>query len=60
MDLVTVDLTDLSKPKVGEEVVLLEDSPDSPISAAGLSETLETIPYEVLTRIGTRVERRYV
>ncbi len=60
MDLVTVDLTDLSNPKVGEEVVLLEDSPGSPISAAGLSEMLETIPYEILTRIGTRVERLYV
>ena len=59
MDLVTIDLTDLQKPKVGEEVILLEDVPNSPISAAGLSETIGTIPYEILTRIGARVERLY-
>lgn len=60
MDLVTIDLTDLQNPKVGEEVILLEDVPDSPISASGLSETMGTIPYEILTRIGARVERLYV
>ncbi|MDA2930847.1 alanine racemase [Acidobacteria bacterium AH-259-O06] len=60
MDLTSVDLTDLPNPQVGEEVFLLEDSPDSPISAAGLSRTLGTIPYEVLTSLGNRVERVYV
>ena len=60
MDLVNVDLTDISSPVLGEEVVLLEDSAESPISAASLANSLGTIPYEVLTSIGSRIERVYV
>ena len=57
MDLISVDLTDISDPAAGEEVVLLEDSPDSPIAATAWAKTLGTNPYEVLTSIGSRVER---
>ena len=57
MDLISVDLTDISDPTAGEEVVLLEDSPASPISATAWAKTLGTIPYEVFTSIGDRVER---
>ena len=57
MDLISVDLTDISDPAAGEEVVLLEDSPDSPIAATAWARTLGTNPYEVLTSIGNRVER---
>ncbi|MDA2934160.1 alanine racemase [Acidobacteria bacterium AH-259-D05] len=60
MDLISVDLTDVSNPAVGEEVVLLEDSSDSPISVTAWAETLETIPYEVFTSIKDRVERVYL
>jgi len=57
MDLVSVDLTDIPDPTVGEEVVLLEDEADSPISATAWAKALGTSPYEVFTSIGTRVER---
>jgi len=60
MDLMNVDLTDVDNPTLGEEVVLLEDSAESRLSAVGLASTIKTIPYEILTSIGSRVERVYV
>ena len=59
MDLTTIDLTDIPNPKLGEEIVLLEDSVDSPISAANLARLSCTIPYDILTSIGERTERVY-
>ena len=60
MDLVSIDVTDLPDVAHGDEVTLLEADPHSPISAAALAERLGTIPYEILTSIGPRVERIYV
>ncbi len=60
MDLISVDLTDVSDAVVGDEVVLLENNQDSPISVTAWAKALGTIPYEVLTSISDRVERVYV
>lgn len=60
MDLTAVDVTDHAQVEVGSMVTLLDWDPASPISAAGLAGRLETIPYEVLTSIGSRVERVFV
>ena len=57
MDLISVDLTNIPDPTVGEEVLLLEDEVDSPISATAWAKALGTSPYEVFTSIGSRVER---
>ncbi len=57
MDLISVDLTDIPDPTVGEEVLLLEDEANSPISATAWAKALGTSPYEVFTSIGNRVER---
>ncbi len=59
MDLTAIDLTDLPSVGPGSQVVLLDSEPDSPVSAAALAESLGTIPYEILTTIGSRVERVY-
>jgi alanine racemase len=60
MDLTTIDVTDLEKVRAGDEVTLLDDDPGSEISARQLAASLDTIPYEILTLIGPRVERVYV
>jgi alanine racemase len=60
MDLITVDVTDVPGVVHGDEVTLLEADPDSPISAAALAKRIGSIPYEILTLIGSRVERVYV
>jgi alanine racemase len=54
-----VDVTDIPEVQIGDEVTLLSSNPDSPISAVALAKQLDTIPYEILTSIGPRVERVY-
>jgi len=60
MDLISVDVTDLDETLAGDTAVLVDSDPDSPISVAALARTIGTIPYEILTTIGRRVERVYV
>ena len=59
MDLVTVDLT-ATDADLGDEVVLLGRQGEEEITAWELAELAGTIPYEVLTRFGQRLARRYV
>ncbi len=59
MDLTSIDVTDYPELAPGDEVVILGDDPASPISAAAIALRIGTIPYEVLTSIGPRVERTY-
>ena len=60
MDLISVDLTGVPDAAVGAEVILLENSQNSPLSVTAWAKALGTIPYEVLTSISDRVERIYV
>jgi alanine racemase len=55
MDMCTVDVTDISVAE-GEEVIIFGEK--YPISEMAL--TLETIPYEVMTGISSRVKRVYL
>jgi alanine racemase len=57
MDLTTVDLTEVPQAVVGDEVTLLDSDPLSPASVYRLAQWDQTIPYEVLCRIGPRVRR---
>jgi len=59
MDLVTVDLT-ATEGNLGDEVVLLGRQGEEEVTAWELAELAGTIPYEVLTRFGQRLARRYV
>ncbi|RPI27716.1 MAG: alanine racemase [Acidobacteria bacterium] len=60
MDLISVDVTGVPGVSHGDEVTLLEADPDSPISARALARAIDTIPYEIVTSIGRRVERVYL
>ena len=55
MDLVTIDVTDVTGAALGDEVVLLGDG----ITAEELAEKTSTISYEVFCRISARVPRVY-
>jgi len=57
MDLTTIDLTDVPNAAMGDEVTLLDNDPLSPASIYRLATLAQTIPYEILTRIGSRVRR---
>jgi alanine racemase len=57
MDLTTVDLSETPGAQIGDEVTLMDDDPLSPVSVYNVAKWSDTIPYEVLCRIGPRVER---
>jgi alanine racemase len=57
MDSATIDLGPNTAAVVGDEVTLLDDNPLSPASAYALARWADTIPYEILCRIGPRVRR---
>ena len=62
MDMLTVDVTDIGDVDPGDEVVFLgAQGPESwqTIDAREMASWIGTIPYEVLCRLGARVERQY-
>ena len=59
MDLMVVKLEQNDDVLIGEEVVLIGKQGDEEISVNEIAEKADTIPYEILTRIGKRVKRIY-
>jgi len=57
MNLIMVDVTDISDVEVGDEVVLLGRSGEHSISAESLADWAATINYEVVARIGGHIPR---
>ncbi len=60
MDVTSIDVTSIPGVEPGTEVEILSSDPNSPLSCAALADLAETIPYEIFTGIGHRVERRYL
>ncbi|HUK41135.1 MAG TPA: alanine racemase, partial [Candidatus Acidoferrales bacterium] len=60
MDLTTIDVTDIAKVQQGDEVTLLGRQGDVKISADEMACWADTISYEILTSIGTRVPRIHI
>ncbi len=58
MDMMAVDVTGVPVDS-GDEVVLLGEQGTERITASEMAEATGTIPYEVLCRIGSRIERVY-
>jgi len=62
MDMITVDVTGAGEVQPGDEVVLLGRQGDETwqrIDAREVAAAIGTIPWEVVCRLGTRVERQY-
>jgi alanine racemase len=62
MDMITVDVTDHGDVQPGDEVVLLGKQGDESwqrIDAREVAAAIGTIPWEIVCRLGTRVERQY-
>jgi len=60
MDLMMIDVSNIDNVQVGDEVILMGSQGDQEISAAELAERAGTIPWEITTRIGSRVRRIYI
>jgi alanine racemase len=62
MDMITVDVTGLDDVAPGDEVVILGAQGDETwqrIDARDMAASIGTIPWEIVCRLGTRVERQY-
>jgi alanine racemase len=58
MDMITVDVSDMQV-ETGDEVVIIGDQGDDRIDVREIASAIGTNPYEVLCRVGTRIERIY-
>ena len=62
MDMITVDVTGIDGVQPGDEVVLIGSQGDEPwqrIDAREMAAAIGSIPYEIVCRIGARIERQY-
>jgi alanine racemase len=62
MDMLTVDVTGLDQVRPGDEVVILGRQGDESwqhIDAREMAAAIGTIPWEIVCRLGTRIERHY-
>jgi alanine racemase len=62
MDMLTADVSDIGEVNPGDEVVFLGSQGDGPtqtLDAREVASAIATIPYEILCRLGSRVERTY-
>jgi alanine racemase len=58
MDMLMLDITDIEA-YPGDEVVFLGTQGDDRIDVRELASAIGTIPWEILCRLGSRIERRY-
>jgi alanine racemase len=60
MDLVTVDVTNISGASIGDEVILIGGTEHCRIDVEEHAMYTQTIPYEILCGLSPRVPRKYV
>ncbi|PKL51575.1 MAG: alanine racemase [Nitrospira bacterium HGW-Nitrospira-1] len=60
MDLTMIDVTKVGDIAEGEEVVLLGRQGRDMITAKELSSRINTIPYEIITSLGSRAKKEYL
>ncbi len=56
MDTTMIDVSDIPDARIGDEVIVM----NSLVSAWDIAETIGTIPYEIVSRMGKRLPRLYV
>ncbi len=59
MDLTMIDVTDVDGVSEGDEVVILGGQGNELITASELSSRIHTIPYDIITSLGSRAIRKY-
>jgi alanine racemase len=57
MDQAVLDVTEIPNVAAGDEVVILGTQGDEKITAFDHAKAIGTVPWEVFTRIGARVQR---
>lgn len=59
MDMLTVDVSEVVNPRIGDEVVVMGGADSLPVSAEGLARSLDESWYEIVTRLNPLIKRIY-
>jgi alanine racemase len=59
MDMLTVDVTGIEEVTPGDDVVLIGEQGQERLDVREMAAAIGTIPYEILCRIGARIQRVY-
>jgi alanine racemase len=59
MDMLIADVTAIADASPGDDVVIIGAQGDDRIDVREMAAQIGTIPYEILCRIGSRIERVY-
>lgn len=59
MNLTIINISKLSEPQIGDEVVLIGKSGKEEMSAFEVAKKIDTIPYEIVSRIPAEIPRIY-
>lgn len=57
MNITTIDVTDLPELQVGAQVVVISSEKNALNSVSGIASTIDTIPYEVIAHIPSKLRR---
>jgi alanine racemase len=57
MNMVMVDVSNISEVEIGDKAILIGDSADNSVSADDLASSCGTINYEIVTRINSKIPR---
>ena len=60
MNAIAVDVSLLTQPKPGNEVILIGNQGENEITVASFAETSHLVNYEMLTRLPCEIPRRVV
>jgi len=59
MDQLMVDVTEVKNLKIGDEAVLIGKQGKEKVSVEEIAETINTVPHEIVSRLGKRLPRLY-
>jgi len=58
MNITIIDISEVARPIIGEEVVFIDENPASPISLEKQAKTIDIIPYDLLVHLNKEMYRR--
>ena len=60
MDMITVDVSDIEKTKMGDEVILIGKMGDEIITPEEVASYADSSSYEIVTRINPKIQRTFI
>jgi alanine racemase len=59
MNISIIDISEVSHPTIGEEVIFISEDINSPVSLEKQAKVIDVIPYDILVHINKEMYRKY-